>query len=68
MKKNDSEEWLNRLKSEFYDDGFLLSTNYLDLINNEKILANDLKSSYYYGFSKLMPAFFSFCIDTYPFV
>lgn len=65
MKKNDSEEWLNRLKSEFYDDGFLLSTNYLDLINNEKILANDLKSNYYYGFSKLMPAFFSFCIDTY---
>lgn len=65
MKKNDSEEWLNRLKSEFYDDGFLLSTNYLDLINNEKILANDLKSNYYYGFSKPMPAFFSFCIDTY---
>ena len=65
MKKNDSEEWLNRLKSEFYDDGFLLSVNYLDLINNEKILENDLKSNYYYGFSKLMPAFFSFCIDTY---
>jgi len=65
MKKNDSEEWLNRLKSEFYDDGFLLSTNYLDLINNEKILENDLKSNYYYGFSKLMPAFFSVCIDTY---
>jgi len=65
MKKNDSEEWLNRLKNEFYDDGFLLSTNYLDLINNEKILENDLKSNYYYGFSRLMPAFFSFCIDTY---
>jgi len=65
MKKNDSEEWLNRLTTEFYNDGFLLSTNYLDLINNEKILENDLKSNYYYGFSKLMPAFFSLCIDTY---
>jgi hypothetical protein len=66
MKKKDSKEWLNRLTTEFYDaSGFLLGTNYLDLINNEKILENDLKSNYYYGFSKLMPAFFNFCIDTY---
>jgi len=66
MKQNDSEEWVNRLTTEFYDkSGFLLSTNYLDLINNEKTLESDLKSNYYYGFSKLMHAFFSFCIDTY---
>ena len=65
MKPNDSEEWLNRLKTEFYDDGSLLSTNYLNLINNEKILESDLKSNYYYEFSKLMPAFFDLCIDTY---
>ena len=65
MKKFNSEEWISRLKTEFYDDESLLSKNYLDLINNEKILENDLKSNYYYGFSKLMPAFFNLCIDTY---
>lgn len=66
MKKINSEEWLNRLRTEFYDEKrILLNTNYSELINNENMLESTLKSDYFYGFSQLMPAFFSFCIDTY---
>ena len=66
MKEKNSEEWLNRLNIEFYDKaGFLLSKNYPELTNKEKELEKYLKSNYYYGFSQLMPVFFSFCLDTY---